>query len=153
MNIRLEGKETRQGNGFEYLGGTVTGDGKYEAEVPRRVQVGANAWRRVEWVMADRKISRKVKGKVLMSCVTLAFLYGLETVALTERQQQNLQVCENNRVRRIVGVQRVDRRMDELREEIGVEMSLTERLVKCQLRWVIHSVWMGKKEWQRQRID
>ena len=37
-------------------------------------------------------------------------------MALTERQQQRLQVCENNWVRRIVGVKRVDRRrMDELR--------------------------------------
>ena len=45
-------------------------------------------------------------------------LYGRVSVALTERQQR-LQVCENNWIRRIVGVKRVDRRrMDELREEI-----------------------------------
>ena len=47
-----------------------------------------------------------------MSCVMLAYLYGLETVPLTERQQQRLQVCENNWVRKIVGVKWVDRRMD-----------------------------------------
>ena len=47
--------------------------------------------------MADGKMSRKSKGKVLMSCVMPAYLYGLEMVALTERQQ----VCENNWVRRI----------------------------------------------------
>ena len=48
MNIRLEGKEIRQGIRFEYLGGTVTVDGKSEAEVWRRIQVGVDAWRRVE---------------------------------------------------------------------------------------------------------
>ena len=49
------------------------------------------------------------------------YLYGLEMVALTERQQQRLQVCEKNLVRRIAGMKRVDRRrMDELREEIVV---------------------------------
>ena len=42
----------------------MTGDGKSEAEVQRRVQVGANVWRRVEGVMADIKISRKLKEKV-----------------------------------------------------------------------------------------
>ena len=68
-------------------GGTVTGDGKLEAEVQRRIQVGVNAWRRVDGLMADRKISRKLKETVLMTCVTLAYLYGLEMVALTERQQ------------------------------------------------------------------
>ena len=79
MNIRLEGKDTRQRNMFEYLGGTVTGDGKSEAEVRGRNQVGVNAWRRVEGVIADRKISRKFKGKVLMLCVLPTYLYGLET--------------------------------------------------------------------------
>ena len=81
-----------------------------------------------------------------MSCVTPASLYGMETVALTERQQQRLQVCENNWVRMIAGVNRVARRrMDELREEIGVQMSLKGRLVKCRLRWAGHLVWMGEE--------
>ena len=42
MNVRLEGKEIMQGNKFEYLGGTVNGDGKTEAEVRRRIQLGAS---------------------------------------------------------------------------------------------------------------
>ena len=74
----------------------VTEDGHSAAEVRRRTQAGVNAWRKVEGVMLDRKISKKLKGKVLRTC-----LYGLETVALTEQQQQKLQVCENNWVRRI----------------------------------------------------
>jgi len=70
-----------------------------------------------------------------MLCVTQANHHGLETVALTERQQQRLQVCENNWVRRIAGVKKMDRRwMDELREKIGVQMSLMVRLVKSWLK-------------------
>ena len=38
-------------------------------EVRRRIQAGANAWRNVEGVMVDRKISRKLKRKVPDSCV------------------------------------------------------------------------------------
>ena len=38
----------------------------------------------VEGVMADGKISRKLKGKVLMSCVMPAHIFGLKMVALTE---------------------------------------------------------------------
>jgi len=45
-----------------------------------------------------------------------------------------------------VGVKRVDRRrVDELREEIGVQMSLMGRLVKCRLRWAGHLVQMGEE--------
>ena len=103
--------------------------------------MGGILWRRVEGVMADRRMSRKLKGNVLMSCVTLAYLYGMEIVALAERQHQRLQVCENNWVRRIVGV----KRMDELQEKIGVQISLMGRLVKYWLRWAGHFVWRGEE--------
>ena len=36
----------------------------------RRTQTGVNAWRKVEGVMLDRKVSKKLKGKVLRTCYT-----------------------------------------------------------------------------------
>ena len=47
--------------------------------------------------MADRRISKILKGKVTSTCVPPAYLYGTETLAMTERQQQRLEVCENNK--------------------------------------------------------
>ena len=86
--------------------------------------------------MADRRISKRIKGKVMS---TPACLYGMETLAMTDRQQQRLQVCENNWVRKIARVTRADRRrMVELREETGVQRSLTERLVRSRLQWAGH---------------
>ena len=109
-----------------------------EREVRRRVQAGANAWRAVEGVMADRRISKRLKCKVMSTCVTPACLYGTETLALTELQQQRLQVCENNWVRKTARETRADRRrMVELREETGVQ-SLTEGLVRSRLQWAGH---------------
>ena len=126
-----------------YLGGMVTEDGHSVAEVRRWTQVGANAWRKVEGVMLDRKISKQLKGKVLRTCVAPACLYDLETVALTEQQQQKLQVCENNWVRRITKTKRVDRRrMNDLRKEVGMQCSLTGRLVRSRMRWAGHLVRM-----------
>ena len=90
----LEGKKLTPGDSIVYLGGAVCGDGKTERDARRRVQAGANAWRAVEGVMADRRISKRVKGKVMSTCVTPACLYGTETLALTELQQQRLQVCK-----------------------------------------------------------
>ena len=120
LDIELEGKKLTQRDSFVYLGGAVCGDGKTEREVRRRVQAGANALRYVEGVMADRRISNRLKGKVMSTCVTPACLYGTETLALTELQQQRLQVCENNWVRKIARVTRADRRrMVELRDETG----------------------------------
>ena len=63
-------------------------------------------------------------------------LYGLETLPVSEKHQHRLRVCENNWVRRIAGVKRVDRRrMDELREEVGIQKCLMGRLVKSRLKW------------------
>ncbi len=85
LDIELDGKKLTQGDSFVYLGGAVCGDGKTEREVRRRAQAGANTWRAVEGVMADRRISKRIKGKVLSTCVTPACLYGTETLAMTER--------------------------------------------------------------------
>ena len=120
LNIRLEEKDIKQVKNFVYLGGNISENGRVDVEVRRRIQAGANAWRNVEGVMVDRKISRKLKGKVLDSCVVPASTYGLETLALSELHQHKLQVCENNWIRKIAGVRRVERRrMKDLREEVG----------------------------------
>ena len=58
-----------------------------------RITAGAN-WT-VEGVMGDRRISYKRKGNVLSSCVTSVYMNALETMALTEKQQEKVQVCEN----------------------------------------------------------
>ena len=100
--------------------------------------------------MEKGRISIKLKGKVPSACVTPACLYGLETVALTEQQQQQkLQVCENNWVRRITKTKRVDRRrLSDLRKEVRMQCSLTGRLMKSRMRWTGHLVRMdvGKLE-------
>ena len=81
-----------------------------------------------------------------MSCNAGLPLRPGDDLALTEKQQQRLQVCQKNWVSRIAGVKRVDRRrMDDLREEIGVQMSLTGKFVKCRLRWAEHLVRMGEE--------
>ena len=53
-----------------------------EREVRRSAQAGANAWRAVDGVMADRRISKRLKGTVMSTCVTPACLYGTETLAM-----------------------------------------------------------------------
>ena len=74
----------------------VNEDGHSEVEMRCRIQQGANARGKVEGVMLERNVLKKLKGKFLSMRVTPACLYDLETVALTEQQQPLLQVCENN---------------------------------------------------------
>ena len=127
LNIRLDGKKLNQRDSFVYLDEAVCGDDNTNTAIRRRIQAWASAWRKVERVMGDRHIYRKQKGKVFSVCITPAYLYDLETLAMTEKEQEKLQVCENNWMRRIAGVKRIDkRRMEELREEVGVKESHEE---------------------------
>ena len=89
-------------------------------------------------VMADRRISKRLKGKPMSTCVTQVCLYETETLALTEvyLQQQTLQLCENNCVRKKARVTRADRRS--MVEETGVQKSLTEILVRSRPQWAGH---------------
>ena len=116
LDIALERKNLTQGNSFVYLGGEVWGDGKTEKERKRYVeehrpertlgeQLGGG-------VMADRRFSKILKGKVMSTCVTPACLYGTETFAkTTESQQQRRQGCENNGGQNIARVTMADRRI------------------------------------------
>ena len=100
-----------------YLVGAVCGVRKTERGVRRKVHAEVNAWRAVERVMADRRISKRLKGRVMSTFVKPACLHRTKSLALTEIQQQRRQVCENNWIRKIARVKRADRRRKvELRE-------------------------------------
>ena len=60
LDIKLEGKKLTRGRGdsFVYIGEAVCGDGKTGRGTSRST-CRANAWRAVEGVMADRRISKK----------------------------------------------------------------------------------------------
>ena len=86
------------------------------------------AWKKVEGVMQDRRISRNLKGNIFSSSLTPAYVNGVETMALTEKQQEKEQVCETYLKRIFVGVkravERADKRiMNELKVEVGVKES------------------------------
>ena len=70
LDIELEGKILNQRDSFVYLGGAVCGDGTTERDIRRRVQAAANGWRAVARVMADRRFSKRLKGKFLYLCHT-----------------------------------------------------------------------------------
>ena len=119
----------------------VNEDEHSEVEMRSRIQQGANARGKVEGVMLDRNILKKLKRKVLRACVTQACLnLYLETVALTEQQQQ-LQgwfwFCRITRTKRVD-----ERRMNDLRKYVMQQNSSTGRLVRSNVKWAGHMVRM-----------
>ena len=83
---------------FKYLGSTLSSDERCE-EVRRRSQAGWMSWKKVSGILYNRKLSARVKGKMYKSVVRPAMLYGMETVAVTERQMRKMIVAELKMVR------------------------------------------------------
>ena len=70
-----------------------------EREVKKRVQAEWNGWRKVSGVICDRRLPARVKGKVYISVVRPAMVYGLETVVVRKKQVEEMEVAEMKMLR------------------------------------------------------
>ena len=73
---------------FKCLGLTVQADGGSEKEVTKRVQAGWRGWKKITGVMCDKKVPEGLKGRLSKVMVRPALLHGMETVAVTKRQEK-----------------------------------------------------------------
>ena len=107
--VKIEDTKVPRVKEFKYLGSTVQESGSCEREVKKRVQAGWKGWRKVSGVICDRRLPARVKGKVYSSEVRPAMMYGLETVAVTKKQVEEMQVEEMKMLRFAMGVTRKDK--------------------------------------------
>ena len=136
--VKMEDAKVPRVKEFKYLGSTVQESGGCEREVKKRVQAGWNGWRRVSGVICDRMLPARVKGKVYSSMVRPAMVYGLETVAVTKKQVEEMEVAEMKMLRFAMEVTRKDKiRNEHIRSTVKVEQ-LGMKMRKGRLRWYGH---------------
>ena len=82
-------------------------------ELKKSVQAGCNGWRKVSGVICHRRLPDTVKGKMYSSVVISAMVYGLETVAVTKKQVEEVEVAEMKILRFAMGVTRKDKIINE----------------------------------------
>ena len=120
--VKMEDTKVQRVKEFKYLGSTVQESGGCESKVKKRLQAGWNGWRRVSEVICDRRLPARVKGKVYSSVVKPPTVYGLETVAVTKKQMEEMEVAEMKMLRFAIGVTRKDKiRNEYIRSTIKVE--------------------------------
>ena len=91
--VKMDDTKVPRVKEFKYLGSTVQERGSCEREVKKRVQAGWNGWRKVLGVICDKRLPARLKGKVYSSVVRPAMVYGLETVAVTKKQVEEMEVA------------------------------------------------------------
>ena len=136
--VKMEDAKVPRVKEFKYLGSTMQESGGCEREVKKRVQAGWNRWRRVSGVICDRRLPARVKGKVYSLMVRSAMVYGLETVAVTKKQVEEMEVAEMKMLRFAMGVTRKDKiRNEHIRSTVKVER-LGMKMREGRLRWYGH---------------
>ena len=107
--VKMEYTKISRVKEFKYLGSTVQESDSCEREVQKRVQAGWNGWRRVSGVIYDKRLLARIKGKVYRIVGRPAMVYGLETVAVTKKQVEEMEVAEMKMLRFAMGVTRKDK--------------------------------------------
>ena len=96
------------------------------------------SWKKVSGVQCDRKLSARGKGKMYKSVVRPVMLYGMETVAVTERQVRKMEVAELKMVRWAMGVTRKEKIRNEYLKGTTKIAKLGNKLRNARLRWYGH---------------
>ena len=90
-------------------------------------------------VICDRRVPARVKGKVYTVAARPAMLYRLETLALTKRQEAEMEVAELKMLRFSLGVTRIDKIRNEYiirgTAQVG---KFGEKTREARLRWYGH---------------
>ena len=133
--VKMEDTKVPRVKEFKYLGSMVQKSGGCEREVKKRVQARWNRWRTVSGVICNKRFPARVKGKVYSSVVRPAMVYGLETVAVTKKQVEEMEVAEMKMLRFAMGVMRKDKiRNEHIRSTVKVEQ-LGMKMREGRLRW------------------
>ena len=107
------------------------------------------SWRKVSGVQCDRKLSAKIKCKMYKSVVRPIMLYGMETVAVKERQMGKMEVAELKMVRWALGVTSKNKIRNEYVKGNAKIAKLGEKLRNARLRWYEQ---VKKKNYVRKRM-
>ena len=150
--VYIQGETVKKVDHFKYLGVVVSADGSCEEEVRRRMQAGWQSWRRVSGVLCDRKLSARLKGKIYKCAVRPAVLYGMETVAVTERMVKKMEAAELKMVRWALGVTLKDKVRNEYIWGTAKIRRIGEKLRGERLRWFRACEEKGRKL-HRQKND
>ena len=78
--MSTEGQEIQPKDSFQYLGSTISKDGKIEedVELEQRIRAEWLNWRLASRMFCDRRIPPRLKGKYYKTTIRPAMIYGIE---------------------------------------------------------------------------
>ncbi|CAK1595272.1 unnamed protein product [Parnassius mnemosyne] len=147
--IRINNQQLEYVNEYIYLGQLISPTENMQKEIERRI---ANTWKKfwsLSEIMKNKEMPMSEKRKVFNSCILPCLTYACQTWALTEQQQNKINICQNGIERSVLGVRRKDKiKLKQIKEKtkFGKVQSVCRKL---KWRWTGHMLREKKEKWTR----
>ena len=77
-DISLEGQIVPRKDTFRYLGSMLKRDRDIDEDISHRIKAGWMKWCQASYVLYDKRVPQKLKGKFYRTTIRPAMLYGVE---------------------------------------------------------------------------
>ena len=103
-NVNINGEPTKQVVRFNYLGSTITSDGRCDEEIKKRIALSKQAFQNINSFLKNRAISIRTKARVVKCYVWSVLFYGSECWTLSKDMEKRLEATEMWFLRKMLGV-------------------------------------------------
>lgn len=154
-NLNLDnGHEIIQCQEYEYLGITFDNTGTDGREIEKRIINAKKIIGCLNGILWSKSITKRRKFNIYETMIKSNLLYGAETWRITERYKKRIEAVEMDAIRRSMGISRQQRiRNNTIKQQMGIEGTITQDIEKKQLIWYGHVERMNNTRWPKKIIN
>ncbi|CAF1496207.1 unnamed protein product [Didymodactylos carnosus] len=138
VNITIDGQVVEQVNQFRYLGSLISDDGTCLAEIKSRIAMAKKAFNKRRELLTKR-MSTKLKKKVIKTVVWSVALYGSETWTNWLNEKDKLEAFEMWTWRNMEGINWKDHvKNEEMLNRVDEKRQILDVILTRKKRWLGH---------------
>jgi hypothetical protein len=138
VNIMVDGQSVEQVVKFKYLGSMLSDDGKCMTDIKTRIALAKEAFNKRRELLV-RRMSKRVKKKIVKCLIWPVVLYGCETWSMGKIEKDKMSAFEMWVWRRMERVSYKDRKTNEqVLIDVGEKRSLLQTVLMRKKNWIGH---------------
>lgn len=152
--ITLDNQPIEEVRSLEYLGVTITNDGRIDGEIGNRVNKANQVYYSIyNTILGKREVSNKTKLHIYAAIYTPTLTYGAESWTMNNKHKSKITAAEMKFLRKITGKTRRDRiRNTTHREQLQQEPLIT-KIEKKQMTWFGHLIRMREDRLPKRALE